>query len=143
MEGDTVEPQLAVTLLAQSPALIRSARRVLNNRTLRTIHYYLDYAVTSVIRIMAAQSRPTHNSMYINTLDNTANTSELSLFTTCYAPASMIWLAIAICLAVQYGWHQTNTRLSHTYVQLPTSSYMVLAQAHVCHVCACAQYSHV
>jgi len=30
---------------------------------------------------MAAQSRHTRNSMYINTLDNTANTNELSLFT--------------------------------------------------------------
>jgi len=29
------------------------------------------------------------------------------------------------------------------YVQLPTSSYMVLAQAHVCHVHACTQYSHI
>jgi len=102
--------------VARSPALIRSARRVLNNRTLRAIHYYRDYAVTSIIRIMAAQSRPTCNCMYINTLDNTANTNELPLFTTCYAPASMIWLAIATCLAMQYNWHRTNTRLSHAYL---------------------------
>ena len=33
------------------------------------------------MRIMAAQSHPTRNPMYINTLDNTANTDEFSLFT--------------------------------------------------------------
>ena len=103
---------------------------------------------------MATQSHPTRNSMYIHTLDNTANTNELSLFTNYLlqlldmslvsiklidtgnlhpefdavihsSPSDFAEYHVAVVWPLY--WHQTNTRLSHTYVQLPTSSYMVLA----------------
>ena len=57
------------------------------------------------------------------------------------APASTIWLAIATCLAVQYGEHTIVTHVrtaANIYYY-----YMLLAQARVCHVRTCAQYSLV
>ena len=119
---------------------------------------------------MAAQSHPTRNSMHINTLDNTANTNELSLFTIYLlqlldmslayikhidtgslhpesdavihsSPSDFKEYLVAVVLAVVLA--SNEHMMSHTYVQLPTSSYMVLARAHVCHVRACAPNSHV